>query len=97
MSSNAAPWRRWYKTARWQRLRERILVRDGYVCQATGEPLVGRHPAPNSPTVDHITAHRGNEALFWDQENLRAVSKAWHDKHKQVEEQASVAQRGVWD
>lgn len=76
-------WRSWYKTARWQRLRKKILARDGYVCQQTGVHLVGKHPAPNSPVVDHIEAHRGDPDRFWDEKNLQTVSKVWHDSVKQ--------------
>jgi len=80
------PWRRWYKTKRWQDLRASILVRDGYVCQATGVLLVGKHPAPNSPVVDHKRPHRGDADLFWDPANLQAVSKEYHDGAKQRQE-----------
>lgn len=87
------PWRAWYKTARWQRLRERVLIRDRYTCQKTGVLLVGRHPAPNSPVVDHIIPHRGDERLFWDENNLHAVSKAYHDSTKQSEERNARTRR----
>ncbi|MBZ9985682.1 HNH endonuclease [Mesorhizobium sp. BH1-1-5] len=96
MSSNAAPWRRWYKTVRWQRLRERILLRDMYTCRKTGVLLIGKHPAPNSPVIHHDKEHRGNELLFWDEDNLMAVSKEWHDSEAQKAEQASLQHRGVW-
>lgn len=82
-------WRSWYKTARWQRLRLKVLQRDGYTCQATGALLVGKHPAPNSPVVDHVRPHRGNPDLFWDEDNLQAVSKEYHDRVKQ-----SIEKRG---
>lgn len=91
------PWRRWYKTARWQALREQVLIRDRYVCQATGALLVGTYPAPNSAVVDHRKPHRGDERLFWDIDNLHAISKAHHDSVKQREEQASLHMRGVWN
>lgn len=80
------PWRAWYKTARWVKLRRRILLRDNYTCQATGVLCVGKHPAENSPVVDHKTPHRGDERLFWDDTNLQVVSKAYHDSTKQAEE-----------
>lgn len=86
------PWRAWYKTARWQRLRRKILTRDGYICQATGAALIGKHPAPNSPVVDHKVPHRGDPDLFWDEGNLQAVSKEYHDKVKQ-----SIEKRGGVD
>lgn len=97
MSSNAAPWRRWYKTARWQRLRLEVFERDLFTCQKTGVLLVGVHPAPNSPVAHHDEEHRGNETLFWDKANIITVSKAWHDSEAQAAEQASLQQRGVWD
>ena len=76
-------WRAWYKTARWQRLRRKVLKRDGLRCQATGALLLGKHPEPNSPVVDHRIPHRGDPVLFWDEGNLQVVSKAYHDKIKQ--------------
>ncbi|MFQ6550491.1 HNH endonuclease [Aestuariibius sp. 2305UL40-4] len=83
------PWRSWQKTARWQKLRDRILARDGLVCQQTGVMLLGKHPAPNSPVVDHKLPHRGDPDLFWDETNLQTVSKAWHDREKQKREHAA--------
>ena len=59
-----------------------ILARDGYRCTQTGVMLIGKPPADNSPVVDHITPHRGDEALFWDANNLQSVSKRWHDTVK---------------
>ncbi|QBF32156.1 HNH endonuclease [Thalassococcus sp. S3] len=78
-------------TARWQRLRLKILKRDGWICQITGARLVGGKNAPNSAVVDHIRPHRGDLDLFWDESNLRAVSKAWHDTHKQSLERRGLA------
>lgn len=80
------PWRAWYKTARWQKLRARVIARDLYTCQKTGALLTGLHPAPNSPVVDHVRPHRGDDRLFWDEDNLMTVSKAYHDSQKQAEE-----------
>lgn len=78
-------------TARWQRLRLKVLARDGWQCQETGVMLVGGKHAPNSAVVDHIIPHRGDLALFWDESNLHAVSKTWHDKHKQSLEKRGLA------
>jgi len=85
------PWRAWYKTARWQKLVKRIRARDKLVCQQTGELLVGRYPAPNSPVVDHIRPHRGDTDLFWDHANLQLVSKKYHDRVKQSLERRGLA------
>ncbi|MBV7408193.1 HNH endonuclease [Maritimibacter sp. DP1N21-5] len=80
------PWRAWYSTPRWFRLRQAVFVRDGGVCQKTGVLLVGGKNAPDSPVVDHIVPHRGDPDLFWNIDNLQLVSKAWHDSEKQSQE-----------
>lgn len=92
--SATQPWRAWYKTARWQRLRAKVLARDRFTCRKTGIVLIGKHPAPDSPVVDHIVPHRGDERLFWDEANLQAVSKAYHDAEKQAVEANDI--KGVW-
>lgn len=83
------PWRAWYKTARWQKLVMKVRVRDAYTCQRTGAVLGGKHPAPDSPVVNHRIPHRGDPALFWDEDNLELVSKAVHDSEIQREERAA--------
>lgn len=87
-------WRAWYKTTRWQKLRAKVLKRDLYTCQKTGVLVTGRYPAPNSAVADHKTPHRGDPALFWDEDNIETVSKAYHDKVKQAAEQSAI--KGVW-
>lgn len=61
------------------------------VCQRTGVLLIGGKTAPNSAVVDHIQPHRGNMDLFWDERNLMAVAKSWHDKTKQSLEKRGLA------
>jgi 5-methylcytosine-specific restriction endonuclease McrA len=82
------PWRAWYRTARWQKLRLFVLTRDLWTCQQTGVLLIGKYPTDNSPVVDHIKPHRGDPVLFWDPFNLQALAKAYHDTTKQAEERA---------
>ncbi len=96
MSNAQQRWRAWYKLARWQRLRLKVFIRDGYVCQRSGVLCIGKHPAEDSPVANHKTPHRGSEALFWDEDNIETVSKAVHDSEVQQEEQATLQQRGVW-
>ncbi len=83
----------WLHTARWQRLRLSILARDGYMCQGCAKPhlLAGRYPSPTSAVVDHKTPHRGDPDLFWDDDNLHAVCKGWHDVVKQAQEKRGEA------
>lgn len=88
--SRRKPWAHLYADPRWKKLRRVALKRDGYVCQQTGVPLIGRHPAPDAPVVDHKIPHRGDPELFFDLDNLQSVSKEWHDKEKQ-----SLEKRGL--
>jgi len=88
-----APWRAWYKTKRWERLRLQVFVRDSYTCQRTGEMCLGKHPEPNSPVANHRVPHRGNAELFWDPGNIETVTKAVHDGMIQSEERAGDRER----
>jgi 5-methylcytosine-specific restriction endonuclease McrA len=89
-----APWRKWYRTARWQQLRKHVLIRDGFTCQ-----MCGRLEGDTSRLVcDHKQPHRGSETLFWDENNLQTLCKQpCHDKVKQGAESSTLMQRGVWD
>lgn len=89
-----APWRAWYRTERWRKLRLEVFVRDGFVCQRSGALLVGKYPAPNSPVANHKRRHQGDPLLFWDINNLETVSKAVHDSIIQAEERASERRGG---
>lgn len=90
------PWRAWYKTARWQRLKREVHARDGYVCQRTGTLCIGRYPAGNSPVGDHkvspadVWRETGDldavAACFWDPDNVETVSKDFHDGARQSEQ-----------
>lgn len=90
------PWKAWYRTKRWADLRLRVFVRDNFRCQRTGVMCVGKHPAPDSPVANHKKAHRGDERLFWDEDNIETVTKQVHDTLIQQEEQSSLHMRGVW-
>lgn len=71
------PWRKWYKTADWQRLREEVLIRDQFTCQMVG---CGRFVADTSKLVaDHKIPHRGDWDKFWDINNLHCLCKPCHD------------------
>lgn len=89
-ASREKAFRAWYNTRRWRKLRLRVFERDGYICQATGVLLLGEAHAPDSPVCDHKVPHRGDPGLFWDEENLQSVSKAWHDSEKQRMERSGV-------
>ncbi len=90
----AAPWRRWYDTARWAALRMAVFARDRFTCQMCGK-LEGNTALL---VADHREAHRGDPSLFWDEDNIQTLCKSpCHDKHKQALEQDTRFQGGVWD
>ena len=86
-----APWRAWYKLARWHKLRWSILKRDAFTCA-----MCGRVQATTSKLVaDHRQPHRGDERLFWDPANLQTLcADPCHNKHKQRQEASQPP--GVW-
>jgi len=42
-------------------------------------------------TVDHIVPHRGDSALFWDENNWQSLCQPCHDEVKQREEKTGQA------
>lgn len=71
-------WRAWYKTARWQKMRWQILVRDGFTCA-----MCGRLEGDTSQLVcDHIERHGGNAVQFWAGP-FQTLCKTCHDGTKQ--------------
>lgn len=70
-----------YNTARWKRLRAEQL-RAHPLCRMHGE--LGQVAA--ATVADHVKAHRGDEALFFDADNLQSLCKHCHDAHKQAQE-----------
>jgi 5-methylcytosine-specific restriction endonuclease McrA len=62
------PWRALYRTREWRKLRAEQLRREPW-CRmhaAKGEQVGASH-------VDHIEAHRGDPALFFDPANLQSL------------------------
>jgi 5-methylcytosine-specific restriction protein A len=65
----------------WERARSLYLTLNPYCCMCAEQ---GRVTVAN--VVDHITPHRGDLALFWDEENWASLCKLHHDSAKQAEE-----------
>lgn len=77
--SNDEPYRKLYKTARWQKLRWSILVRDLFTCQ-----MCGKIGADTSQLVcDHVEPHYGNPAAFWAGPFQTLCADPCHNTHKQ--------------
>ena len=60
------PWRKWYRIARWRRLRDSVLLDDLYTCTMC-KLITRRHEA----VVDHKIPHKGDPVKFWDRANLQ--------------------------
>lgn len=73
-----ASYKHLYNTKQWYRLRYYQLQRQPLCvfCAKLGKAI----PAG---IVDHIKAHRGDEALFFDAGNLQSLCKPCHDGTKQ--------------
>ena len=59
----------------WQKARARYLQAHPLCvkCMAEGKYV-------KATVVDHIQPHRGDPALFWDENNWQALCKSCHDK-----------------
>ena len=68
-------------TRRWQQARDRFLKTHPLCvrCQAAGKLT----PAT---VVDHVLPHRGDQHLFWDQNNWQALCKPCHDRKTMTED-----------
>jgi 5-methylcytosine-specific restriction endonuclease McrA len=80
-SPGAQQWRKLYKGARWQRLREQ---------QIRSHPLCERHRKKGhivpATVVHHVDPHRGDPVKFYDPANLESVCAPCHDGETQSEE-----------
>jgi hypothetical protein len=77
-SAEAQAYHRWYKTARWQKLRAKHLK---------SEPLC-RMCLPNytpANVCDHIEPHKGDATKFWSGP-FQSLCKRHHDSTKQSQE-----------
>jgi 5-methylcytosine-specific restriction enzyme A len=72
------PWFRWYSTARWQRMRAAQLAKEPLCefCQKAGHVTL-------ATVADHVEAHRGDPALFWNPANLQSLCQSHHSSDKQ--------------
>ena len=68
---------------KWQKARERHLADQPLCTYCDRQGLVTA-----ASVVDHITPHRGDMTLFWDQANWQSLCASCHSSVKQREEQA---------
>jgi len=75
--ANAA-YKHLYNTRRWYRLRHHQLAQQPFCVDCAR-----RDRSTAAKIVDHIRPHRGDEALFFDDQNLQSLCKPCHDGAKQ--------------
>lgn len=80
-SRRGSAYQRGYGGAKWQRFRERILKRDGYLCQRC---LPGTRLAK---IVDHIVPVRVAPERFFDASNAWSLCRECDNEKKAEEEQ----------
>ena len=61
--------------SRWQKASRRYLAANPLCAQCMKE---GRYV--RATVVDHIVPHRGDQKLFWDENNWQALCKRCHDR-----------------
>lgn len=83
------PWRRWFNTRRWQKLRADQLAREP-LCAV----CIKADRVTPANTAHHVIAHRGDEALFWCGE-LQSLCASCHSSIIQSEE-ATATQGSEW-
>lgn len=78
---DSRPWRHLYSTKRWHRLRWHQLQKEPLcrMCSVLGHVTA-------ATVVDHKIPHKGDESLFFDDDNLQSLCKTCHDSAKQAEE-----------
>lgn len=80
------PWRHLYSTKEWKALRlHRLQIEP--LCRYCRQ--AGRYT--KATVVDHIKEHKGDEALFFDPNNLQSLCKQCHDGVKQKQEISGIA------
>lgn len=80
--STAKPWRKWYWTTRWRKIRLEIFLRDMYTCR-----MCGKVESDTANLVaDHIEPHNGDPIMFWLQSNIQCICAPCHNSEKQKAE-----------
>lgn len=73
--------------SRWQKARATYL-RNNPLCVVH----LKRGQVVEATIVDHITPHKNDQGLFWDQSNWQSLCKHCHDSYKQqLEKSGTIA------
>lgn len=86
----AEPWRKWYSTARWKRVRQAHL-NEHPLC----ERCKGRGKLTIAEVVHHAKPHKGDADLFWDSGNFISSCANCHNVDEQRIERGGSARQAV--
>ena len=78
------PWRKWYSTARWRRIREAQLAH-----QPLCERCLLSETVTAADVVHHRTAHKGDPDLFW-YGPFESLCASHHNSQGQMEDHGKV-------
>lgn len=79
--ADTQPWRQWYRTHRWQKLRWSVLVRDCFTCNRCKRVIARKGEA----ICDHVEPHHGDHLKFWAGP-FQTLCAHCHNSHKQQQE-----------
>lgn len=77
--SNASEYHKLYDRALWKRLRAQQLMANPLCAFCLARGIV-----TEATIADHIKPHKGDESLFFDNNNLQSLCKECHDSDKQA-------------
>ena len=69
-----------YQSTEWDKLRRKVLRRDGYSCQFCGKLCLGKKRNGESPIVDHIMPVKEYPHLAFNEDNLRVLCRSCDNK-----------------
>lgn len=80
-SDDLEPWRRKYKLSAWQKLRQRVFLRDNFTCQCGCGTVILN---PRERIADHIDeAAKYDDRRFFADAEVQTLWKPHHDGWKQ--------------
>jgi 5-methylcytosine-specific restriction protein A len=83
------PYKHLYNSSKWRKLRL-LFLREYPLCEQCKRKGVIKA----AEVVDHVTPHKGDERLFWDESNWQALCKECHDR-KTAREDGRWRRKGI--
>lgn len=101
------PWRRWYFTKAWSKIRFRRLHNEpicrmckeaGFINDGSWTPdrVYIKDPSKRKLIVDHIKPHRGDPSKFYDYDGTQSLCIEHHNSAKQAIEKSCAEPRDIY-